>query len=484
MTAKADCVKILGGERVLADRQTTTSFASDESYTHGISPACVVKPASVEEVREIVLMAKDKGYALVPVSSGEPHSRGDTLPMAEGAIVVDLSGMKGILRVDRRNKVAMVEPGVTFGELRSAAAQAGMRVLSPLLPRHNKSVLGSALEREPILIPKYHWDMTDPLMCVEAVFGTGDVFRTGSAAGPGTLEEQWAVGCAQKNPMGPGQTDFLRLIQGSQGSMAMVTWGTVKLELLPAEERAYLVTAADFSALLDFTYAILKFKLPDTCIILNGANLGAIAEKDSGSLPPWTLVYSISGYTYRPRERVAYLEKDIADIASMIGVETARLAGGIDAGELVRGLEIPCPPPHWKTRVRGACREVFFLTTLDRVPAFLSAVEKEISANGFAARDLGVYVQPIRQGTGCHLELDLFFDPTNEAEAAKVKTLYESISRTSIEMGGFFSRPYGIWADLAYGRAPDTVAALAKIKGILDPRGVMNPGRLCYGKEG
>ncbi len=67
------------------------------------------------------------------------------------------------------------------------------------------------------MIPKYHWDTTDPMLCTEIVFGTGDIFRTGSAAGPGSLKEQWAHGGAQKNPMGPAQTDFARIVQGSQG---------------------------------------------------------------------------------------------------------------------------------------------------------------------------------------------------------------------------------------------------------------------------
>jgi hypothetical protein len=42
-------------------------------------------------------------------------------------------------------------------------------------------------------MPKYHWDIGDPLACVEVIFGTGDMFRTGAAAGPGSLEEQWAA---------------------------------------------------------------------------------------------------------------------------------------------------------------------------------------------------------------------------------------------------------------------------------------------------
>ena len=47
--------------------------------------------------------------------------------------------------------------------------------------------------------------------------------------------------------------------------------------------------------------------------------------------------------------------------------------------------------------------------------------------------------------------------------------------------GAFFSRPYGPWADIAFGRCPDTVITLRKLKDIFDPNGIMNPGKLCFG---
>ena len=49
-------------------------------------------------------------------------------------------------------------------------------------------------------------------------------------------------------------------------------------------------------------------------------------------------------------------------------------------------------------------------------------------------------------------------------------------------MGAFFSRPYGLWSDVAYAKCPDTVRALGKVKAILDPQGIMNPGKLCFKK--
>ena len=50
-------------------------------------------------------------------------------------------------------------------------------------------------------------------------FGNGEEFRTGQAAGPGTIEEQWTVGGKQKSPYGPGTASFHRIIQGAQGTM-------------------------------------------------------------------------------------------------------------------------------------------------------------------------------------------------------------------------------------------------------------------------
>jgi len=70
---------------------------------------------------------------------------------------MDLSGMKKILWVNRENRVAMVEPGVTFNELIPAVAEKGLRLNMPLKPRQSKSVIGSMLEREPVILPKYHW---------------------------------------------------------------------------------------------------------------------------------------------------------------------------------------------------------------------------------------------------------------------------------------------------------------------------------------
>jgi FAD/FMN-containing dehydrogenase len=74
------------------------------------------------------------------------------------------------------------------------------------------------------------------------------------------------------------------------------------------------------------------------------------------------------------------------------------------------------------------------------------------------------------------------YNPQDAATANNVKKLYKSLSIGISELGGFFSRPYGLWSDLVYSKCPDTVQALNKVKNIFDPAGIMNPGKLCFGK--
>ncbi len=476
--------RIVGEEAIRRDPEELKVFQSDESFVTGELPECIVQARTAEEVRKIVCTANENGFALVPCSSLGRHGRGDTVPQVAGAVIVDMSGMRSIIRIDRRNKVAMIEPGVTFAELHAEVEKAGMRLEMPLLPRGSKSVVSSLLDREPTTGPKYNWDAIDPLCCLEMVLGTGDLFRTGNAAGPGTLEEQWAAGQAQKVSMGPAQTDIGRLIQGAQGSLGIATWATLKLELLPSLRKGFLVPGQDLEALIDFTYRILWRKLPDTCFILNRVNFAAVSGTDSKGLPPWVLVYSLSGLDHFPEERLDYMEKDIHEIAGEFRVKPVRKIDGVSADRLLETLGRPCAEPHWKLRGKGGCQDLFFLTTLDRSPEFVRAVEPEVEAQGMSSEEVGVYIQPIRHGTGCHLEFNWRYDPNSPEGTQRIRALMEGAGGACMNLGGFFSRPYSPLTKSIYEKCPDTVSALRKVKGIFDPRDVMNPGRLCFGKEG
>ena len=488
MITKENLMQIVSPGQVSQEAAVLDAFASDMSFVNAVRPWYVVKPQTGQAVQKLVKLANETQTPLVPVSSGPPHFRGDTVPGIGGAIVVDLSGMKKIILVDRARRVAMVEPGVTFGELIPAVEKQGLRLNMPLLPRQSKSVVGSMLEREPVIMPKYQWDISDPLACAGLFFGSGDEFRTGQAAGPGSIEEQWAVGGVQKAPYGPGTASFHRLIQGSQGTMGIVTWASMRCEILPSLEEPFVVGSARLGTLLELTSWLIRLRMVNECFILNNTSLAAIFAKKrpeeyqqlKDTLPPWILFYTVAGYEYLPEERVSSYVKDITALTQRLGVEAVKATGAISANEILKTVQKPSGEPYWKLRRKGACHEVFFLTINDKLEDQVAAMNDLADKAGYSTSDMGIYIQPVVQGTGCHCEFTLFYDPGNAKELDRVKDLSVSAVRSLLAKGAFFSRPYGETARMVLNRDAATVSVLNKFKTIFDPNKIMNPGKVCF----
>lgn len=475
---------LVGARNVVEETDALDAYSSDMSFVRGARPLAIVRPSDASQVLDLVKWANRTQIPLVPVSSGGPHFRGDTVPEQSG-VVVDLSGMKKIHRIDRRNRVAMIEPGVTFADILPEAARLGMRPMLPLAPRANKSVIGSYLEREPFLVPRYHWDMSDPLCCTEVVFGSGDLFRTGSAAGPGTLEEQWASGQAQKNPLGPGPTDFFRVIQGSQGALGIVTWATIRLELLPSVQGLYMAGCERLEDIVDFVYRILRLKLCDECFVLDRFNLASLLEEEgpaieglAANLPPYVLIFVLAGYDRFPAERIAYQTQDMQAVAGQLKVRPLKELPGVSPEKLLSVISHHCAGQYWKLRRRGNSTDILFLTTMDRTPVFIDVMKESALQSGFPLDLIGTYIQPVQQGRACHVEFSLAFDPRDSREADRAKTAMERASAAMLQHGGFFSRPYEPWSSLQLSRNPNNAAALKKVKRIFDPNGIMNPGKI------
>jgi len=479
---------IVGAGNVINKQATLNEYSRDMSFVNTIRPECAVKPRNTDEIQKIVSLARETQTPLVPVSSGPPHFRGDTVPGIGGAIIVDLSDMKQIIRVDRMNRVAMFEPGVTFDELIPAVAKEGLRLNIPLLPRKTKSVTGSMLEREPVTMPKYHWDIADPLNCVEIIFGTGDMFRTGAAAGPGTLEEQWAAGGAQVEAAGPSSASWYRVIQGSQGTMGIVTWSSARCEIVPNLEEPFMVGSSQLDRIMELVHWLIRLRLVNECFILNSTNLATIMARQwpddyraiKDTLPTWILFYNIAGYEYFPEERVNGQIEDVKEIAQRIGVEPAQAIGRVPASELLKAAQGTSGEPYWKLRNKGACHDIFFITIFDKLPEIIKAMYSMADEAGYSTSDMGVYLQPIVQGVNLHCEFNLFYDPANARESERVRELATSTVKKLMANGGFFSRPYGESTGIIVNSDAATVAALHKVKSILDPDNIMNPGKLCF----
>ena len=483
MTETSELAAIVGDDNVLAGQDILQEYSKDWSFVPPIRPGSIVKPGKLSEVQSIVKWANKTGTPLIPVSSGTPHFYGDTVPGVGGATIVDLSGMKRIIRIDRRNRVAMIEPGVTFGELIPALEKEGLAPFMTFLPRSSKSVVTSFLERTPITIPRHHWEAQDPLQCVEVIYGDGELMRTGSAAGPGTLEEQWKVGRAQLRGMGPSQVDFTRLLQGAQGTMGIATWATIRCRPLPKVKKSFFVVSDDIEPIIDLVYKITYKKLGEELLIMNNTELSSVMGKKSESIekfPQWVLYYSIDGDGFFPEDKVAYQEKESIKLAQEVGLELKTEFSGVRTEDVSAVLSRPSRDPYWKLESKGGNQDIFFITTIDRSPKFISRMYELADKYRYASEDMGIYLQPTIQGCNCHLEFSLNYNPENKPETDAVRQLVEEGGEVLAKMGGFFSRPYGTWSRFAYDREGMTVIGQRKLKGIFDPKGIMNPGKLCY----
>jgi FAD/FMN-containing dehydrogenase len=396
--------------------------------------------------------------------------------------------MRRILKIDAVNRYAMVEPGVTYGELMPEIRKQGLRLSAPLLPRASKSVVASRLEREPVLIPKYQYDYLDPLLTLEVIYGTGDDFRTGSASGPGTLE---TLKADKVNPWGPGAIDFYRFISGAQGTMGLVTWAITKTEVLPSIQKLYFIPIEDAKALAAPLQRLLRQRVVDECLALDNVYLASILAENRlsdfdglrKSLPAWTVIACVAGYQRRPEERVAIQERYLIDICRDLGLQPSLHLPGAEGKEhnLLRLLSEPWTgTPYWKLWRKGSCRDLFFLSPLSRVPEFVSLVAGMISQSRYPADDVGCYIQPMVQGRGCHCEFNLPCDETDPKAMDALRELFMTASETLMANGAFFSRPYGPWADMVYRQDGEEVKALKRLKAIFDPNNILNPGKVCF----
>lgn len=480
--------EMIGKQKVINKQKSLDRYSHDNSFTLPMQPRLVVQPRNADDVQKIVMWANQTRTPLVPVSSGEPHFRGDTVPSVPEAVIVDLSRMDKIIRIDRRNRMVIIEPGVTYAQLQPALAEQGLRLSTPLLPRQSKSVIASLLEREPTLIPKYSYTLPEPLRCLEVVWGNGEMLRTGEAGGyyP-TLEQQWKMGLAQVFSGGPGQVDYYRLVSGAQGSMGIVTWASVKCEILPKVHRFFFIPSDDLKRLIECAYRLLKVRLGDEFFVLNSANLAAIMSRDAdgiqalkNKLPPWLIIMGIAGRDLFPEEKVDFQEKDTRDMVQQLGLELLPAVSGIGGGQVMSTILNPSPVTYWKLNYKGACQDIFFMSTLDKIPEFINTVFATSNALRYPVSDIGIYLQPQHQGTACHCEFNLPYDSGNKIETDRVRELLETCSEALIRQGAYFSRPYGLWADMVYNRDARNKEVIRTIKGIFDPNNILNPGKLCF----
>lgn len=487
--AKKQLEGIFGKKRVDDDKAALTRYAQDQSFAPHRMPDFVVFPESVEEVQQLVKLANETVTPVIPYSSGL-NFHGAALP-DHGGVILNLSRMNQILQIDEENWSAMVEPGVTFEQLQDALLKKGFRVMIPFGAPPKRSVLSSLLERDPVMAaPSFEYG-NFLIMDTELVLPDGELFRTGI----------WCAGGKPGGPMGPVRNLLFRLWTGAQGTLGIMTKMGVQINPFFKERKMFFLTFNQLADALEPLKRIQRREIGMECFLLNRFNLAALLSEEwkvpeafpadpapSASfetlqqiLPPWVLAVCINGAPRHPEEKIAYEVKALQEVCQGLNVELKASLPQVRGLDRVLLREILHP---WgilkKFNYRGSVHPLTFKSSLASVAHLEGALTEMCTAQGYSPSAIGGYILPLERGRAVHCEFDLHCDLNNRQEASGVKRLWLAASSQLINQGAYFDRPYGPWADMVYQRAGHYTTKLKEIKQALDPKGILNPGKLCF----
>lgn len=202
------------------------------------SVSAVLRPANAAAVRRAVEIAASFRLPLHPISTGHNWGYGSALAVADGAVVLDLSRMCGILDFDEDLGVVSIEPGVTQGALADFLRRRNAPFLVPVTGAGPTcSIVGNALERGYGITPVA--DHASSVMAIEAVLPDGSLFRP-------VLAELGAADAARAFRWGVGPYLNGLFLQSGFG---IVTSMTLALARRPQAMKAFVMTASEGAAL-------------------------------------------------------------------------------------------------------------------------------------------------------------------------------------------------------------------------------------------
>lgn len=227
---------LLGPNRALFDGDTAPL-----ARTTGVdprAPLAILRPEHREQVADIVRIAAECRVALYPVSCGKNWGYGDALAVTHGQAIVDLSDLRRIIEVNDELSYAIIEPGVTQGQLAQHLRDHGHRCWVDCTGSSpDTSVLGNSLERG--LGASLLHDHFLRICSLEVVLSDGRTLRTGY-----DHFERATTGPVARWGVGPYLDGLF-----SQSTLGIVTQASVWLTRKPAAYEVFAVDIEEHSSL-------------------------------------------------------------------------------------------------------------------------------------------------------------------------------------------------------------------------------------------
>ena len=213
----------------------------DESPFPVTPPEVVVFCESTDEVAAVVRLAAEHQVPVIPYGVGS--SLEGHLLAVQGGISLDVSAMTQIVRINPEDLTATVQAGVTREQLNRAVRDQGL--FFPIDPGANASLGGMAATRASGTNAVRYGTMRENVLGLTVVTASGEVIRTGTRA--------------RKSSAG---YDLTRLFVGSEGTLGVMTEVTLKLYPLPEAVSAAVCHFADVKSAVNATIQIIQMGVP------------------------------------------------------------------------------------------------------------------------------------------------------------------------------------------------------------------------------
>lgn len=424
----------------------------DESaFTHVPPPAAVVFAESTADVADAVRLCAEYRVPVIPFGVGS--SLEGHLLAVHGGISIDVSRMNRVLHIHAEDLTATVQPGVTRKQLNEAVKSAGL--FFPIDPGADASIGGMTATRASGTNAVRYGTMRENVLSLQIVLPDGEVIETGNRA--------------RKSAAG---YDITRAFIGAEGTLGIVTEVTVKLHAIPERISAARCSYPDLRSAVDTVIQVIQMGVPIGRVeLLDERQVQACNQYSKLDLPVApTLFYEFHGSPQAVDEQIATVRAISADNGGQdfawaeTPEERTRLwQARHDAWWAARALRTGC---------EGMPTDV--CVPISRLAEAVLAARADVAELGLTAPMCG------HVGDG-NFHLCVVLDTGDADEMRRAAQLYDRLVRRAIEMEGTCTGEHGIgYGKLDYLRQERgaSMRVLAAIKRALDPRNIMNPGKV------
>ncbi|WBU60562.1 FAD-binding oxidoreductase [Paracoccus albus] len=440
------------GDRLSIGSTIREMHGRDEAYSPPALPDAVAFPETTEEVARIVRICADHRCPIVPFGIGS-SLEGHVIPV-KGGISVDTSRMNRILAINERDLDAVVQPGVTRGQLNEDLRATGL--MFTVDPGADATLGGMAATRASGTNAVRYGTMRENVLAMEVVLPDGRIIETGCRA--------------RKSSAG---YDLTHLFIGSEGTLGIITRLTVRLFGQPEAILAATCAFDSVDAAVDTVILAIQTGLPMARIEL----LDEIQMKGMNLFTPDLnlpekphLFIEFHGTEAGVGEQVESFEA----IAGEFGVSDFRWARNTeDRNKLWQArhnayFAAKALRPGATGVLTDCCVPISALAET------IKRTKQEIAASGLIAPIVG------HVGDG-NFHLSILVDRDDPAEIEKAKNLAATVNRTALEFGGTVTGEHGVGTGKkAYMRDQHGEAwdLMAQLKRAIDPLSIMNPSKV------